>query len=69
MAPVRKDNPAARGAVAPSDKSRTARRARARITELPARYEILITCEDEPQQLELLERLGAEGLTCRALVV
>jgi hypothetical protein len=29
---------------------------------------ILITCRDEAHQVALLERLGREGLECRALV-
>jgi hypothetical protein len=32
------------------------------------RYMIIITCESESQQVELLERFMEEGLTCRALV-
>jgi hypothetical protein len=31
-------------------------------------YLILITCRDEQQQIELLERLGGEGMECRAMV-
>jgi ParB-like chromosome segregation protein Spo0J len=31
-------------------------------------FRILITCEDEQQQTELLERLTDEGLECRALI-
>jgi hypothetical protein len=31
-------------------------------------YLILISCRDERQQLELLERLGGEGLECRAML-
>jgi hypothetical protein len=34
-----------------------------------ARYSVLIDCEDEQQQQELIERFGEEGLECRALVV
>jgi len=36
---------------------------------LPARFAIIINCEYEEQQLQLLERFAAEGLDCRALVV
>ena len=39
---------------------------------LPARtteqYFVLVECHDEAAQVELLERLQAEGLTCRALL-
>jgi hypothetical protein len=31
-------------------------------------YLILITCRDEKQQVELVERLGREGLECRAML-
>lgn len=31
-------------------------------------YKVVIHCEDEEQQTELLERLLAEGLTCRAVM-
>jgi hypothetical protein len=34
----------------------------------PAQCLILITCRDEKQQVELLERLGSEGLACKALL-
>lgn len=36
---------------------------------LTLQYNILITCEDEQQQVELLDRFSAEGLSCRALIV
>ncbi|MSR59523.1 MAG: hypothetical protein EXS05_18085 [Planctomycetaceae bacterium] len=32
-------------------------------------YNIIITCVDEQQQVDLLERFTAEGLSCRALIV
>ncbi|MCY2966880.1 MAG: hypothetical protein NT069_25155, partial [Planctomycetota bacterium] len=35
---------------------------------LPSRYCVLIDCENEAQQLTLLERFAAEGLSCRALI-
>jgi hypothetical protein len=35
---------------------------------LPAQYLVLVTCRDEKHQVELLQRLGAEGLPCRALL-
>jgi hypothetical protein len=31
-------------------------------------YAVLVTCRDEAQQVELLTRLHAEGLECRALL-
>ena len=37
--------------------------------ELRTRYEILITCDNEAQQVALLQRFADEGLKCRALVV
>ena len=36
--------------------------------ELPDKYQIIVTCEDESMQAELLERLSKEGLECRALI-
>jgi hypothetical protein len=36
---------------------------------LEHQFNILITCTDEPQQTELLQRFTDEGLLCRALVV
>jgi hypothetical protein len=35
---------------------------------IPEQYAVLVTCRDEAQQVELLTRLHAEGLDCRALV-
>ena len=34
----------------------------------PAQFLILVTCRDEKHQVELLHRLGGEGLECRALL-
>jgi len=34
----------------------------------PAQFLILVTCRDEKHQVELLNRLGGEGLECRALL-
>ena len=34
----------------------------------PEQFLILVTCRDEKQQVELLNRLGGEGLECRALL-
>jgi hypothetical protein len=37
--------------------------------EMPReQFLVLVTCRDEQQQVELLERFGGEGLECRALV-
>jgi hypothetical protein len=33
------------------------------------RYEVVITCEDESQQINLLQQLSSQGLTVRAIVV
>lgn len=35
---------------------------------IPEKYMILVECEDEQAQVELLERFIAEGLKCRALL-
>lgn len=35
---------------------------------LESHFEIIVTCSDEMQQTELLQRLTEEGFTCRALV-
>jgi hypothetical protein len=35
---------------------------------VPEQYMVLVTCKDEKQQLELLERFGNEGLPCKALL-
>ncbi|HMF15053.1 MAG TPA: hypothetical protein VKE94_22210 [Gemmataceae bacterium] len=34
----------------------------------PEQFLVLIECRDEAQQVELLERFGAEGLRCKAIV-
>src|SRR5438876_3273422 len=34
----------------------------------PEQFLILVTCRDEKHQVELLNRLGGEGLECRALL-
>jgi hypothetical protein len=34
----------------------------------PDQYLILLTCRDEPHQIELLHRFAGEGLDCRALL-
>ncbi len=36
--------------------------------DLPEQYLVLVTCRDEAQQVELLGRLQAEGLACKALL-
>jgi hypothetical protein len=38
-------------------------------TALPDRFAIVIPCEDEEAQKQLLERLAREGIECRALIV
>lgn len=35
--------------------------------ELTPGFEVIVTCDDESQQRELLDRLQREGFTCRAL--
>src|SRR5436190_8177445 len=35
---------------------------------IPEQYMVLVMCQDEKQQLELLERLQGEGLACKALL-
>jgi hypothetical protein len=35
---------------------------------VPEQYLVLITCRDEPHQVELLARFDAEGLPCKALL-
>ena len=35
---------------------------------VPEQYLILVTCRDEQQRVELLQRFSGEGLECRALV-
>jgi hypothetical protein len=35
---------------------------------IPEQYAIIVTCRDEAQQVELLTRFHADGLTCRALL-
>jgi hypothetical protein len=35
---------------------------------IPEQYLVLVTCRDEKQQVELLQRFQAEGLECRALL-
>ncbi len=39
------------------------------ITDYDERYEVVIECENEVHQKELLERLNAEGMKVRALIV
>jgi hypothetical protein len=38
------------------------------VTGWPAQFVILVTCRDERQQVELLERFHTEGLECRAIL-
>ena len=37
-------------------------------TNIPEQFAIIVTCRDEPHQVELLMRLHAEGLNCKALL-
>jgi len=46
----------------------SAERDRRAYDTVPEQFLILVTCRDERQQVELLERFGAEGLDCRALL-
>lgn len=39
-----------------------------RAVEGDPHYEIVVTCEDEDQQRELLEQFNGDGLKCRALI-
>jgi hypothetical protein len=41
---------------------------RAKETRLPEQFLVLVECDDEQTQIELLERFRAEGLKCKALV-
>lgn len=34
----------------------------------PERWDVLVSCDSEPQQAQLLERFESEGLRCRALI-
>jgi hypothetical protein len=34
----------------------------------PAQFLVLVTCRDERQQVELLERFRRDGLECKALL-
>jgi hypothetical protein len=36
--------------------------------QLPEIWGVLITCEDEAQQAELLERLAGEGYVCKPII-
>ena len=38
------------------------------IVNVPEQWLVLVTCRDEKQQVELLERFRREGLECRVLV-
>lgn len=42
---------------------------RAGQVDVPSKYAIIVNCETEQQQLQLLEQFEQEGLQCRALVV
>jgi hypothetical protein len=38
------------------------------IMDVPEQWLVLVTCRDEKQQVELLERFRREGVECRALL-
>jgi hypothetical protein len=38
------------------------------IVDVPEQWLVLVTCRDEKQQVELLERFRSQGVECRALV-
>jgi hypothetical protein len=47
----------------------TLERDRKRVEQaIPEQYLVLVTCRDEKQQVELLERFRGEGLECKALL-
>ncbi len=37
-------------------------------TEIEPQYQILIECKTEEKQVELLTKLNADGIPCRALI-
>ena len=37
--------------------------------QIPESYQIVVSCEDEPQQRDLFERLSREGFPCRLLML
>ncbi|MBS0263902.1 MAG: hypothetical protein JSS02_18330 [Planctomycetes bacterium] len=39
------------------------------LTDRPTKFAIVVNCESEQEQLDLLARFAEEGLTCRALVM
>jgi hypothetical protein len=41
---------------------------RPEIMDVPEQWPVLVTCRDEKQQVELLERFRREGVECKALV-
>jgi hypothetical protein len=68
LADVRTERPALRGMLADLTKKQAPPPGSA-AEELRNRFDIIITCADELEQVELLERLTDEGFECRALVV
>ena len=38
------------------------------LLDIPQQWLVLVTCRDEKQQVELLERFQREGLECKALL-
>jgi hypothetical protein len=69
LAPAESDDlRAAWEAAAHSCLERPPRPERPGYTHVPEQYLILVTCRDEPHQVELLGRFQAQGLECRALL-
>jgi hypothetical protein len=46
----------------------TAETPRPGIVDVPEQWLVLVTCRDEKEQVELLERFRREGLECKALL-
>ena len=46
----------------------TAETPRPGIVDVPEQWLVLVTCRDEKQQVELLERFRREGVECKALL-
>jgi hypothetical protein len=66
---VRTGNPVLQELLGDLAKSALPQSTAADTEELQHQYNIIVTCDDERQQSDLLQRFTDEGLTCRALVV
>lgn len=66
---IRTDNPVLKELLANLANRAAPQQAATSDEELRHQYNIIITCDDEQQQSELLQRFSDEGLACRALVV